>query len=418
MDKETAGAIFSVMAQNKMPDKIDSIFKQIGPSNVSQELQDVCTSLISSYTNVRSYKYIVWSGIKYDGGINLQFVSDGLKDDKDVVTAAVATQCGSNWTWDGNYISPLTYASARLKDNKDVVLAAIEHEYKYTSVLKCAGDKIKNDATFQIDLVSFDMVIYESLINDLKIAPASDKVKAYYKNTKDALNSLGITLYTRISDIKEIIRNRYSVSNQTEKNKLISLLGSEYFKGVSTDTRPVAVMTTPLYDYNGAFKDLRDDSHPLTNGYKLIYYEVSTDQQFANSVKEATIDNHQQAQVLFIGGHGNPKCIEFGSVYKDEDYLDMTDSDIMNQLKGAIADKGHVIEYSCSNGVFPNGNTPAIDNIAEFLHSYWPNAYVHAAMDVFGGINIKYDKNNFFSSVSFAGTNELTISPDPLELLA
>jgi hypothetical protein len=452
MDRGTAKAIFSVMAQNNMPDKIDSIFKQLGPSNVNTDLQNVCSDLIETYANVRSYKYIVWSAILTNGNniIDLMLASSALQDDKEVVLAAVK-KCGNALEYasatlrndkdvvlaavkkngyvfqyasatlrndkdvaliavsDNIYAFP--YASTKLKDDKDVVLAALTTGstgmQKDQNLLQYASARVKNDATFQMDLVSEDINLYEYFINN----PASSTVKAFYNNTKAALNSLGITLYSRFSDTKEIIRNRYSVSTQAEKNKLISLLGADYFKGVSTDTRPVAVITTPTYDWNGVMSELSGKTSPLTKGYKLIYYEVSTDTQFINSVKEATIDSHQQAQMLIICGHGSPTCIEFGDPGTNQDFLDMGDTTIMNQLKGAVADFGQVIESSCDNGYYQNGNTPGIDNIAEYIHSYWPNTFVHAAKSDLGTMIINLDKNNLFSSVSFDGTNGLTLPP-------
>jgi predicted methyltransferase len=397
MDYGTADAIFSVMAQNNMPDKIDNIFKQIGPSNVNQDLQAVCSDLITRYANVCSYKYIVWSGAENDG-FALAFASGTLNNDKDVVMAAV-TNGGEN----------LYFASDVLKNDKDVAITAITQSSK---AVKYVSPTLLKSEAFQMDIISANINAYKNqLLGELGISPASNKVTTLYNNTKAALNSLGITLYSRFSDTKEIIRNRYSVSNQDEKNKLSGLLGADYFKGVSTDTRPIAVMTAPVYDWNGAFADLSVTTHPLTKGYKLIYYEVSTDTQFVKSVKEATIDNNQKASILIIGGHGSPSVIRLGNNTNDEDYLDMSDSDLLGQLKGAVADKGNVIEYSCENGELPNGNTPGIDDIAEYLHSFWPNAYTHAAMASFVGLFIKYDKNNLLSDVSFGCANELTITP-------
>ena len=82
---------------------------------------------------LRDDKDVVLAAVKEDGH-TLQFVSDRLRDDKDVVMAAVKQE---------GYI--LDYASSRLKDDEEVVLAAIK-EYAY--VLEIASDRLKNDYNF------------------------------------------------------------------------------------------------------------------------------------------------------------------------------------------------------------------------------------------------------------------------------
>jgi hypothetical protein len=154
----------------------------------------------------------------------------------------------------------------------------------------------------------------------------------------------------------------------------------------------------------------------LTNAYKVIYYEVGTAIEFASGVKEATTDNNQQAQILIIGGHGSSKFICFDNTLNPtptgweidpRGFLDMSDLDIANTVKCAVVDYGHVIESSCSNGEYPTGDTPGIDNISEFIHYVlFPNAYSHAAQDDIYDFQIKFNSKglNGINQVFFYDT--------------
>lgn len=434
LDKTTASALLGAMVQNGNSANIDKLFQILDPEKVSNDLQAVCADLMVKYPNVCSFKSIVWSGVScnYD---DLKYASAALKDDKDVVMAAIM-QGQNGW-------NALAYAGPTVRDNQDVIIAAMKKAPMCEDAQKYASDRLKGDSTiilvglqlshnvhdkirviqvastsisnpnnalkdemFIKGLINSDFYVVQQNLQSIQPTLPANAIN-YYQNTSSALQSLGLYDYSRFTDTKEIIRNRYSVSTQAEKDALISLLGSAYFTGVSQDTRPVCIVTTPdlASDYNGAFTDLRGTIDPATKAYKVIYYNVHSDTEFANSIKEATIDNGQKAQLLIICGHGSFQDITLGDnsqTSSDALFLDTKDNEIASTVKGAMADKGIVIDYSCSNGEFPNGvNTSGIDNIAEFIHyTLFPNAYCYANQYA-GEPAIKFDANGFFSDVTF-----------------
>lgn len=424
IDKTTALEIFKIMAQNNYSSKINDIFQLLDPLKIHGDLQYVCHSLACSSANTRSYKYIVWAGVRWNGML-LYYASTDLKDDKDVVLAAVeqysfALYHASDRLKDDKDVvlaaveqngGTLQYASDRLKDDKDVVLVAVATN---TTVVSYASANLKNDETFQIDLISASINVYDYLINYLGINPASDNVTTYYQNTKSALNLLGIEFYTRFFDTKEIIRNRYSVSSQVKKDELTSILGADYFSDAGQDNRPICVMTFAVWDWNDAFATI-GYMHKLTKAYRVIYYDVGSDTEFANNVVEATVSNDQQTSLLIIGGHGGYGNITFNVGIGEQGELDMTDSDLASLLNCTVADSGHVIDQSCNNGEYLNGDTSGIDNIAEFNHYIlWPNAYCHADKDAlhYGQLAIQYNNNGLLGGVTFDGAAGLVLSPE------
>ena len=76
-------------------------------------------------------------------GSALQHASARLKDDKDVVLAAVAY-----------YGNALRYVSARFKDDKDVVLAAVA---QVDYALEHASGRLQNDKAFKGELVNLTL---------------------------------------------------------------------------------------------------------------------------------------------------------------------------------------------------------------------------------------------------------------------
>lgn len=125
------------------------------------------------------------------------------------------------------------------------------------------------------------------------------------------------------------------------------------------DGRPLAlvVFPHPRSDYNKAFEHDTDlFSQFIKEGYRMMYYEASTDRQFYSILKLAT--NRQRARVIIIGGHGSRKTINFGYNYwKGSSYyyafhLDTRDKKrmIKRKIGSAIEVGGSILLYSCSTG--------------------------------------------------------------------
>ena len=82
-----------------------------------------------------SNKEFVMEQLEWEG-MDLQYASQELQDDEDVVLAAIEN------SHDGY---ALQFASERLRGNKEIVLAAIKKEYGSASVLKFATENLKDN---------------------------------------------------------------------------------------------------------------------------------------------------------------------------------------------------------------------------------------------------------------------------------
>ena len=136
------------------------------------------------------------------------------------------------------------------------------------------------------------------------------------------------------------------------------------------DGRPLAILVFTTYDYtgnqiaDGAFaldKDVLFKSL-IDHGYRVMYYEVSTEGQMISALKYASMD--QKASLIIFSGHGdrtdlvlgNPSRINRNLQGNDgipEDYiLDMSDQKELFSaaVSNALVDNGTVILNSCGTG--------------------------------------------------------------------
>lgn len=162
-----------------------------------------------------------------------------------------------------------------------------------------------------------------------------------------------------IDDLREIVRNRINDS---------------------PDTRPLAVVIYAVSDWNGAFTCHKDALHSLVAaGYRLMYYEVSSEEEMVAALNSAT--QGQDAAVLVIGGHGTSSAVSFGTadpaervIRADEEMftLDLSDEAGMSAsgIRDRLQDGGVVILISCSTGEGECGQ----DNIANMLFRLFPQA--------------------------------------------
>ena len=131
-------------------------------------------------------------------GYNLQYASDELKNDKEVVLASVNK--------DGD---ALEFASDELKNDKEVVLAALN---KYVSPLQYASEELKNDKNIiiqavQINNIALDYVDYRWQ-GDEEI---KQSLKCSFKLITDEINGLNYyesmehKLQVAIDDLPEML---------------------------------------------------------------------------------------------------------------------------------------------------------------------------------------------------------------------
>jgi hypothetical protein len=169
---------------------------------------------------------------------------------------------------------------------------------------------------------------------------------------------------------KSITDNRFdynwAVRSEIVKNRILD----------RADGRPLAVIVypNPRSDYNGFFKgDGPLFGQLIKEGYRVMYYEATTDRQFYSALKQAT--GHQKARVILIGGHGSKKTLDLGGgkYWRGEIYhLDVSDKQEMlrEKIGDTLEDSGAVILNSCSTG---EGRETG-RNLANIMREIFPQA--------------------------------------------
>ncbi len=170
--------------------------------------------------------------------ISIQYASKRLKDDKDVVLAAVNKKD----------IHALQYASKRLKDDKDVILAAVT---KNGVALSYASKRLKDD---------YDVVLRAIARDPSLIKYASIRIQSQYSNTikigSVSIKYLGV--YTQDEKVK--IGHNCKIGLQAIQNSPL-----DSFKSVLKDA--VIVIGKP--------KDLESLGLPLYPKQEATYYSTA-----------------------------------------------------------------------------------------------------------------------------------------------
>jgi hypothetical protein len=316
----------------------------------------------------------------------------------------------------------LAYAGSLISDT-DVILAALKQNPKayiyvssdnpdfwlfvflnlYDAWKDIPGD-IKTSEYFQLQLVQSNLNYYAACYETGTLKPASDSVKHVAAAMRAAFATLKIYHYVDwFNSHKEILRNRYAVSAPAVRLRLDSLLGAEYFKRTAPDARPLCLM---VYADDPDYPNPDEIEMLLTrSGYRLLFYDASTDTEFRDDFLEATINAGTKADVLLTGGHGTQLVLRLGLdgsdyLHANERYVDVTDSFLVC-LRNGVHKNGRIIMHACDNGSYRNGKTPGIDNLAEFFHFIWPQAYVYAGNFAISNINVALDTAGLFSGVQF-----------------
>ena len=280
----------------------------------------------------------------------------------------------------------IQYFPEEVRNDQELVLTAAEQD---ANALDFASEALRNDREFILAALKIDPGFWAGV-------PESLKGDAIFCR-QAAFAVLDIDHPIRLMNQEEMIRNRYSVAGQEERTALEAILGPVYFEGVENDTRPLCVIIYPDDDWNGVMSVTQTDM--LSEAYRVIYYDVSTDEELVNDIRQATIDSGQQASLLILTGHGTREGMTLGSEPDESSYMALADTNLIARLQGCVEDNGHVILQSCSTG---EGKDPTdgIDNFAEFVHSIWPNAWTHAPTGDESNM-ILLDENGEFVSPGF-----------------
>lgn len=121
------------------------------------------------------------------------------------------------------------------------------------------------------------------------------------------------------------------------------------------DQRPIALVLYTKADSQGAFR-FNDIASLVNRGHRVLYYEVGRDTEVYEAIEQ--VGRHHKINLLVIGGHGSPKCINLGAENKttvamnEEKYLDTSDLTEMleRNLSKYFSTNSTVILESCSTG--------------------------------------------------------------------
>ncbi len=186
-----------------------------------------------------------------------------------------------------------------------------------------------------------------------------------------------------------------------------------------SDKRPLAVYIHPTSDWNGSFNNHYTTplSDLLKHGYRVMYYEVSTDAEMVQALKDATDNGKDPAQLLVIGGHATMDILAFGaqdpSSYEIKDralYLDLTDEPRLKQagVPSMLARGCSIVIIGCSAG---KGERKAA-NLPNMLRRVIPHAARNGIWSPKVDITktmFEFDKHNRFKGVMYSRDMRLNL---------
>ncbi len=194
------------------------------------------------------------------------------------------------------------------------------------------------------------------------------------------------------------------------------------------DRRPIAVVAYPAEDWNGQFFGRTHELEGLTRRYRVMFYQVGTDDAFVSALADATKD--KRAELVVIGGHGESALAAFGAddpaklpararaqldnprtsprvrqrimdriaKVNEERYLDFSDRAQLAKVADRIAPGASISLISCSTG---KGGAEAA-NLANFLHEVFPQARIDAPTESVPNLGVKLDARGFYEDAGFA----------------
>ena len=243
---------------------------------------------------------------------------------------------------------------------------------------------------------------------------------------KAALRVLGIEGIDRLDNWREVIINRWLVSDTTTRERIEDLLGPEdgydfaeaLKKSLSLDrdARPLCVFIMPRADndQNGAFLSreikLLDNVDILTSGYQVVYHEATSAHHAVNAIKRGAQRLGKSVDLLVLAGHGDPEGISLDrseyAALTTGGRISINDMKLLCTLNTVMSEGAQVILASCSTAKDVEGRK----SFARHLHETLSHVTLHAA-NAPTGFRITCHSTGLFKEIEFFNAHRLVFKP-------
>jgi hypothetical protein len=280
------------------------------------------------------------------------------------------------------YWAALQFASEALKRDKEIVLEAIRTN---TRAFKCASEELKSDPDFLRIAFEMSFHIYES------VPEIRSMITSEYSSLINELEGLNINFPMRFkltATAREIIKNRKSLN--------------------SADSRPLAVIIYPTKDENNAFET--NNINDMINGYRVVYFEAENENQVYEAIKISTRVQKASLLVLaghgvrthVALGANNPAITH---VVFEKYYIDLSDEEEIKKqgLSDSIENNAAIVLESCSTGE----GKEKYDNVANLMKRLFPQARIFAPTDPTRVSRLELDRQGKLVKAKF--TSEKTL---------
>lgn len=165
------------------------------------------------------------------------------------------------------------------------------------------------------------------------------------------------------------------------------------------DNRPLAVVIMCRYDHNDGFylngNLLRN---LIDKGFRVMYYEVESVEEFIKSIKDAT--KEQKAKLLVINGHGSVDSIVFGEEIPNGILSLQNEEELTESIRDSLQEGGEILLNSCLLG---KGRKKG-DNLANMFRRVFPQARNNGIWSftteiIGGGMELTFDENYNITSL-------------------
>ncbi|MEM4389611.1 MAG: hypothetical protein QXG98_03030, partial [Candidatus Micrarchaeia archaeon] len=182
----------------------------------------------------------------------------------------------------------------------------------------------------------------------------------------------------------------------------------DMLSGRRDPARPLAIIAYPKYDDNGAFYSNKI-WQLYRAGFQVVVFESRNEGEFMEWV-ERIVAKWGPADVVVLGGHGEPQKIQLGAGESEENFLDVTDNDVLEALKrlvgpsGMFGPGGVFVLESCSTG-----DPKTTDNIAQVISKRTgTRVFAPDKRTAISNFNIRRDENGrpVLDSVDYYGPTE------------
>lgn len=241
-------------------------------------------------------------------------------------------------------------------------------------------------------------------------APTYESIMTYAE-TISALRILDIEGLNRFDNSAEIIRNRYAFATKEEQKILEKIMTSDFFSEADIDMRPrcLVLISKPHSDHNEVFSNINsgfkdtDFFDRLTVHYKLVYYEVSSNEDIKDYLK--SLSGRVDAELAIFAGHGTQESItlnKYGSSLRTEN------QEVFGLFRNVIKPKGTFILISCSTG--------SDKNDLGSIHSSFVKAIPECRIIAPRGDTMlplmELGKDGEFKSITYVNSDAIVYDPD------